>query len=180
MGVTACADTFYEEFFSQREAFNAVDAENKRRRDCDSLSLPLASVAVDGLQGVPSPGVNKRLRRMQGLFHIDSLTILEHASPCSEQCYVRPWCWEQPRPPKPPVRKYIAASCLRIWHEIQQQPGQRHVYEIIRQETPCNLYFDLEYQFSDNEGSSGNDMVERLLQIVDSITRCSSYAPLQQ
>lgn len=171
MSVPECVDSFYGEFFSQREAFDAVDAENARRKQ---YGAPILIPCVDGLPGGLSPSAIKRLRRMDGLFHMELKTTWERSSPTPEQHCVRPWCWERPRPSQTPVRKYIAASCERMWHEMQLQPGQRHVYEIIRQDTPCNLYFDLEYQTANNLGRSGNEMIEILLRIVDSITRCAA------
>lgn len=160
------------EFFSQREAFDAVDAENARRRHRVASGLPTATDVVDGLLGLPTDAANKRLRRMAGLFHAnDILAGKAEKAPDVEQCYVRPWCWERPRPPKQPVRMYVAASPGRIWHEMQMRPMQRHVYEIIREDAPCHLYFDLEYPMAQNLGKHGDGMVEDLLHTIDSVTR---------
>lgn len=167
-----CSDSFFKEFFSQREAFDAVDKENARRRHLVASGLPASADVLDGLLGWPTHAANKRLRRMAGLFHPNGMLAGKAGkTPDAHQCYVRPWCWERPRPPKQPVRMYVAASPARIWHEMKMRPMQRHVYEIIREDAPCHLYFDLEFPIAHNLDMHGDGMVEDLLRIVDSITR---------
>lgn len=169
-----CSDAFYQEFFSQREAFDAVDAENALRRSRLACGLPVAENVVDGLPGLPTFSAYKRLRRMEGLFHPNEiLTRKANEAHNIQQYCIRPWCLEKVRPQRQPVRMYIAASAERIWHELELRPTKRHFYEIIREDNPCHLYFDLEYPIAHNLDKHGDGMVEDLLRIVDATARFS-------
>ena len=44
-------------------------------------------------------------------------------------------------------RKYLVGQFGRVadWYWRKQSVGTRHLYEVIREETPCRLYFDLEF-----------------------------------
>jgi hypothetical protein len=62
------------------------------------------------------------------------------------------------------IRRFIAATREAMWARVLASPPHaRHFYEILREDTPCHLYFDLE--FADTAGAGGvpNDSVGYLL-----------------
>ena len=44
-------------------------------------------------------------------------------------------------------------------------PSKRHFYEIIRENTPCRLYLDLEFHIKDNPTVNGDALTTDLLQV---------------
>jgi len=46
------------------------------------------------------------------------------------------------------------------------EPEERHFYEIIKEGTPCKLYFDLEFQTELNPKADGDKMVQILKYLV--------------
>lgn len=66
------------------------------------------------------------------------------------------------------TRSYLVASYERFWrHYSQIDAGCRHHYEIIREQSPCHLYFDLEFNRGENVCSNGNKMTDNLLAAID-------------
>ena len=62
------------------------------------------------------------------------------------------------------IRRFIAATRDAMWARVLASPPHaRHFYEILREDAPCHLYFDLE--FADTAGAGGvpNDAVGYLL-----------------
>jgi len=61
-------------------------------------------------------------------------------------------------------RKYIVTALGRFMHHYWRfcEPSSRHYYELIREETPCRLYFDLEYNKKANPGIT-NETNEALI-----------------
>ena len=68
-------------------------------------------------------------------------------------------------------RKYLVGQFGRVadWYWRKSLPSQRHLYEVIREDTPCRLYFDLEYSKEHNnrnrEGGAG-ELVENTPQLL--------------
>ena len=61
-------------------------------------------------------------------------------------------------------RRFVVASLGEFWKRLLRlAPRDRHFYEIIRESTPCRLYFDLEYQTALNPGVDGDAMLEAFL-----------------
>lgn len=69
-------------------------------------------------------------------------------------------------------RKYLVGHFGRIadWYWRKSTPTSRHLYEVIREATPCRLYFDFEYtkefnrHLNDMVGGDTTDVEERLMQ----------------
>lgn len=71
-----------------------------------------------------------------------------------------------------PVRKYVAASYCSMWEKTQALLcDRRHIYEIIRESTPCNIYFDLEFATEENRGVNANAITDCLLNIVAGLAK---------
>uniref|UniRef100_A0A383WFI1 DNA-directed primase/polymerase protein n=1 Tax=Tetradesmus obliquus TaxID=3088 RepID=A0A383WFI1_TETOB len=61
-------------------------------------------------------------------------------------------------------RVFIVSSAELFWqHYKALPPAERHHYEIIRQASPCHLYFDLEFCPASNPGLNGAALVVLLL-----------------
>ena len=64
-------------------------------------------------------------------------------------------------------RSYIVASQEEFWRRYRRMlPHHRHHYEIIRESTPCHLYFDLEFCLVANPHIHGDSMVRTLCEEV--------------
>jgi hypothetical protein len=49
-------------------------------------------------------------------------------------------------------RKFVTCGLEEFWKTYERLPSSsRHYYEVIRESTPCNLYFDLEYSRTQNQ-----------------------------
>uniref|UniRef100_A0A1I7X9R6 GB1/RHD3-type G domain-containing protein n=1 Tax=Heterorhabditis bacteriophora TaxID=37862 RepID=A0A1I7X9R6_HETBA len=48
-------------------------------------------------------------------------------------------------------RRYLVTTLERFWHWYERQ-NNRHMYELITEESPCRLYFDLEFSKESNPG----------------------------
>lgn len=69
--------------------------------------------------------------------------------------------------PKSGRRQFVAAGRKSLFnHILDLSPLERHVYEIIREDSPCRLYFDLEYMRCCNAGVDGNKMIDKLVHVV--------------
>ena len=64
-------------------------------------------------------------------------------------------------------RKFCAASYEKFWeyYEILEK-DERHHYEIIRENEPCHLYFDLEFNIHANPGIDGVKSTDALLDLI--------------
>ena len=57
-------------------------------------------------------------------------------------------------------RKYLVGHFGRIADWYWRKSINKHLYEVIRQQTPCRLYFDLEYAKAFNEGVDEETLLE--------------------
>jgi len=65
------------------------------------------------------------------------------------------------------TRLFLAAHPVAFWCKDQQRkPGERHAYEIIQENRPCKLYFDLEFEPSVNHDHDGDRMVNTFINVV--------------
>uniref|UniRef100_K3WHZ0 DNA-directed primase/polymerase protein n=1 Tax=Globisporangium ultimum (strain ATCC 200006 / CBS 805.95 / DAOM BR144) TaxID=431595 RepID=K3WHZ0_GLOUD len=65
------------------------------------------------------------------------------------------------------TRRFLVSSFESFWaNYTSTKPDQRHVYEIIREGVPCRLYFDLEFKKACNPLVNGDELVERLVSLV--------------
>jgi hypothetical protein len=171
-------DPFYFEAFTQDEAFAAIDAENKRRGFCrapaqaapSTSSCAAHSAAANdfpqplhgSMRCMPATGSQQKRTRQQEQPALDSILRI-----------VRPWCREEVRVGRAAtVRKYVAASYCSMWQKTQScLANSRHFYEIVRDATPCHIYFDLEFATQENGDVDGNAKVDCLLNIVASLVK---------
>ena len=67
-------------------------------------------------------------------------------------------------------RQYIAADPVDFWREYSQMPVEkRHFYELMRENTPCHLYFDLECSRVANpeiDEARGDVLINHLVDLV--------------
>ncbi|MEW5300383.1 MAG: hypothetical protein WDW36_003318 [Sanguina aurantia] len=71
-------------------------------------------------------------------------------------------------------RRYILTTPSGLWlryREMAHAPDQQppHLYEIIRQERPCHLYFDLEFQRACNPRIDGDALVALLVELIGEV-----------
>ena len=67
-------------------------------------------------------------------------------------------------------RKFTACALSSVWETyLSKDPYHLHWYEIIRENLPCHLYFDLEYPTEKglNTGVDGNQLVDILIENVN-------------
>ena len=93
---------------------------------------------------------------------------------------VRSWVQERPGRDKNGgadfvLRLYTAASMKRmLQHGAKLMDGSRHIYELLREDEPCHMYFDLECDRSLNPGFDGDAAVQQLLHIVRALVWCAA------
>lgn len=69
--------------------------------------------------------------------------------------------------PSEGTRKFVSASVPEMWRRlVQLAPASRHFYEILREDTPLHLYFDIEFSYDSNPTLDGDALVFNLLQWV--------------
>lgn len=67
----------------------------------------------------------------------------------------------------PGKRAYLVAHPLYLWKVLQmRKPSDRCMYEVIAEDAPCKLYFDLEFERKHNPGRDGVAMVEEMIRVV--------------
>lgn len=65
-------------------------------------------------------------------------------------------------------RRFVVATYCGIWRMLRHKRcGFRHMYEVLRQGWPCNLYFDVEYNKPANPDLKTNLLMGILLDLVD-------------
>jgi hypothetical protein len=65
-------------------------------------------------------------------------------------------------------RRYLVTSYEHFWHTYKQVADEnRHHYEIITENVPVKLYFDLEFSREANTQRNGDEMVDLLLEELD-------------
>jgi len=59
-------------------------------------------------------------------------------------------------------RQFLVAESMESFleHYLSLRPTRRHVYEIIREDRPCKLYFDLEFQICNNPNLNGDKLTD--------------------
>jgi hypothetical protein len=71
-------------------------------------------------------------------------------------------------------RRYLVGHMGRVADHILRKTDRcsRHFYELIREDTPCRLYFDLEYSIPDNPDIPGDELLEELYrELADALQR---------
>lgn len=64
-------------------------------------------------------------------------------------------------------RAYIVTHPLDLWKVLQmRKPSNRCMYEVIAEDAPCKLYFDLEFERNINPARDGVAMVEHFIDVV--------------
>lgn len=64
-------------------------------------------------------------------------------------------------------RYFMVAHPETFWYYDSRKPrNERHTYEIIPENHPCKLYFDLEFDRKENAESNGTKMLETFIKIV--------------
>jgi hypothetical protein len=65
------------------------------------------------------------------------------------------------------TRKFLISSYEEFWRRyLKVRDGERHYYEIIREGTPCHLYFDIEFCRVANPTVDGVAAVKGLMELV--------------
>jgi hypothetical protein len=71
-------------------------------------------------------------------------------------------------------RKYLVCAYNDFWRHYKRLPeNERHFYELIREGTPCCLYFDLEYKKELNKDLVTEELVDTLIQYLTSAIKDS-------
>ena len=60
---------------------------------------------------------------------------------------------------------FLVCAKETFWILYQSQEA-KHFYEVIPRDTPCKLYFDLEFMIALNPSKNGHLMTERLISLV--------------
>ena len=66
-------------------------------------------------------------------------------------------------------RGFLATTLRRFWRHYSVMPScSRHYYELIRENEPCSMYYDLEFSKALNEGraESGDRIVDLVISLV--------------
>ncbi len=64
-------------------------------------------------------------------------------------------------------RRFVSTSILEMWRRtLQLAPASRHFYEILREDTPAHLYFDIEFSKVSNPRVDGQPLISTILQWV--------------
>jgi hypothetical protein len=131
---------------------------------------------------------NSAINHLQKRTDTNSYDAQGHSIRCTEERtwqslpenqLVRVWRLEKLRR-NPKGEKYcynchVAASLECMWrHCLPRRDVQPHVYEIIRRDQPCNLYFDLEYDPAKHPHVDGDVLVLLLLDIAFDVIRYDS------
>jgi hypothetical protein len=155
------ADAFYFEAFTQDEAFAAADTENARRKGLFTATTP-----GDTGAGTSCTADARKRERCDVTAAYMTGPVWNH--------FVRIWCREEVRPGRAKaVRKYVASSYDSMWNRTQRAlTNNRHYYEIIREGSPCHIYFDLEFGTAENPRADGNMKVDCLLNIIANLVKC--------
>jgi len=70
------------------------------------------------------------------------------------------------------TRKFLAVSYEHFWSVYEQMTWGRHFYEVIREERPCCLYFDIEFNRDINPTirECGSELIDVFLEYLSSVT----------
>ncbi|PRQ45963.1 hypothetical protein RchiOBHm_Chr3g0497461 [Rosa chinensis] len=64
-------------------------------------------------------------------------------------------------------RRFLVSSYDEFWRRYKIMESKfRHHYEVIQEDLPCHLYFDLEFNKKDNGNRNGDEMVDLLISVV--------------
>ncbi|XP_077500374.1 DNA-directed primase/polymerase protein-like isoform X1 [Amblyomma americanum] len=79
---------------------------------------------------------------------------------------VRVFSYELPKSDVPGKRAYLVTHPVHLYKVLQmRKPSDRCMYEVIAEDAPCKLYFDLEFERKHNPGRDGVAMVEELVTV---------------
>ena len=77
------------------------------------------------------------------------------------------FCEESAESHGKPVRKYFAVKRLDMfWKYYYKNKRDKHCYELMREDTQCHLYFDLEFSREANPDVDGESLVDHLLELI--------------
>ncbi|XP_037556815.1 uncharacterized protein LOC119433630 [Dermacentor silvarum] len=80
---------------------------------------------------------------------------------------VRVFSYELRESDVPGKRGYLVTHPLYLWDVLKmRRPSDRCMYEVIAEDAPCKLYFDLEFECKPNPGRDGVAMVEHFVDAV--------------
>ncbi|KAJ4705942.1 DNA-directed primase/polymerase protein-like [Melia azedarach] len=64
------------------------------------------------------------------------------------------------------TRRFLVSTYKEFWKRYKtMDPKFRHHYEVIQEGLPCHLYFDLEFNKTDNPEKNGDEMVDLLISV---------------
>ena len=137
--------TWYREFPRQQFAFEWGDARESefreaRRRRRDATKTKTKEVSPEVSPPEVSPEVSPREKGRMRYFSLE-----RHGDG---------------------RRAFVAASLEAFWAKYEALPaGHRHHYELIRADTPCRLYYDLEFSTETNPDFDGVRAVDALVRL---------------
>nr|CCA21367.1 conserved hypothetical protein [Albugo laibachii Nc14] len=77
-------------------------------------------------------------------------------------------------------RQFIVTTLPTFWQQYCSiASDRRHVYEIIPEDAPCRLYFDLEFSKILNHDVNGDRMTQRLLSLLRLYLYCEFFATVE-
>lgn len=80
---------------------------------------------------------------------------------------VRVFSYELRESDVPGKRGYLVTHPLYLWDVLKmRRPSDRCMYEVIAEDAPCKLYFDLEFERKPNPGRDDVAMVEHFVDVV--------------
>ena len=84
-----------------------------------------------------------------------------------QKMHFRPFSYEHPTTG---LRQFAVSTLPYFWqHYSSLVPSQRHYYEILRENTPCRCYLDLEFSVPVNPDTDGDALTTELLQVCGAI-----------
>ncbi|EEF49044.1 conserved hypothetical protein [Ricinus communis] len=64
-------------------------------------------------------------------------------------------------------RRFLVSSYGEFWRRYKNMDSKfRHHYEVIQEDFPCHLYFDLEFNKRENAENNGDEMVDLLISLI--------------
>lgn len=76
------------------------------------------------------------------------------------------FCREVRRNDEESFREYFAVRTLHYFWDAYRNMRDKHYYELMREDTPCHLYFDVEFSKVSNPEVDGETLVDLLLKFV--------------
>lgn len=64
-------------------------------------------------------------------------------------------------------RRFVVTTIEQMYYKLEvMMTSHRHFYEVIRDNAPCRLYFDLEYSTAHNPGTDGIRALSTFLKLL--------------